>query len=98
MDLLIGPSSADLSTCDLHASLLVKLLSWRELNATMSALLETSLGDIVIDLLVDDSPRACEKYVAESLTRSSVLPLTWSCPLQLPEAVQTQVLQFRPRA
>jgi hypothetical protein len=29
----------------------------------MSALLETSLGDIVIDLLVDDSPRACEKYV-----------------------------------
>jgi hypothetical protein len=27
----------------------------------MSALLETSLGDIVIDLLVDESPKACEK-------------------------------------
>jgi hypothetical protein len=36
----------------------------------MSALLETSLGDIVIDLLVDDSPRACEKYVS---SRSSTL-------------------------
>lgn len=30
----------------------------------MSALLETSLGDIVIDLLVDESPKACEKYVS----------------------------------
>lgn len=29
----------------------------------MSVLLETSLGDIVIDLLVDESPKACEKYV-----------------------------------
>lgn len=29
----------------------------------MSALLETSLGDIVIDLLVDDSPRACENFL-----------------------------------
>lgn len=28
---------------------------------SMSALLETSLGDIVIDLLVDESPKACEK-------------------------------------
>lgn len=28
----------------------------------MSVLLETSLGDIVIDLLVDDAPTACEKY------------------------------------
>lgn len=27
----------------------------------MSAILETSLGDIVIDLLVDESPKACEK-------------------------------------
>lgn len=26
----------------------------------MSVLLETSLGDIVIDLLVDESPKACE--------------------------------------
>lgn len=33
----------------------------------MSALLETSLGDIVIDLLVDESPKACEKYVQASL-------------------------------
>lgn len=32
----------------------------------MSALLETSLGDIVIDLLVDESPKACEKYVSLS--------------------------------
>lgn len=30
----------------------------------MSVLLETSLGDIVIDLLVGESPKACEKYVA----------------------------------
>lgn len=28
---------------------------------TMSALLETSLGDVVIDLLVEESPKACEK-------------------------------------
>jgi peptidyl-prolyl cis-trans isomerase-like 4 len=27
----------------------------------MSVLLETSLGDIVIDLLVDQAPKACEK-------------------------------------
>lgn len=27
----------------------------------MSVLLETSVGDIVIDLLVDFAPRACEK-------------------------------------
>jgi len=27
----------------------------------MSVLLETSLGDITIDLLVDDAPRCCEK-------------------------------------
>ena len=29
----------------------------------MSVLLETSLGEIVIDLLVDSSPKLCEKYV-----------------------------------
>jgi hypothetical protein len=29
--------------------------------ATMSVLLETSAGDIVIDLLVDYSPKLCEK-------------------------------------
>lgn len=29
----------------------------------MSVLIETSLGDITIDLLVDYAPRACEKYV-----------------------------------
>ena len=27
----------------------------------MSVLLETSLGDITIDLLVDDAPKCCEK-------------------------------------
>jgi hypothetical protein len=30
----------------------------------MSVLLETSAGDIVIDLLVDYSPKLCEKYDA----------------------------------
>jgi cyclophilin family peptidyl-prolyl cis-trans isomerase len=29
----------------------------------MSVLLETSAGDIVIDLLVDYAPKECEKYV-----------------------------------
>ncbi|KAJ5233399.1 uncharacterized protein N7469_005165 [Penicillium citrinum] len=29
----------------------------------MSAILETSLGDIVIDLLVDESPKACENFL-----------------------------------
>ena len=29
----------------------------------MSVILETSLGDLVIDLLVDDAPKSCEKYV-----------------------------------
>jgi hypothetical protein len=28
---------------------------------TMSVLLETSLGDITIDLLVDEAPKCCEK-------------------------------------
>ena len=32
----------------------------------MSVLLETSLGDLVIDLLVDNAPKACEKYVCNS--------------------------------
>ena len=30
-------------------------------NGNMSVLLETSVGDIVIDLLVDFAPRSCEK-------------------------------------
>lgn len=29
----------------------------------MSVLLETSAGDIVIDLLVDYAPKECQKYV-----------------------------------
>jgi len=29
----------------------------------MSVLLETSKGDIVIDLFVDEAPKCCEKYV-----------------------------------
>lgn len=31
------------------------------IKGTMSVLLETSLGDLVIDLLVDTAPKACEK-------------------------------------
>jgi hypothetical protein len=31
-------------------------------------LLETSLGDLVIDLLVDSSPKACEKSVHTHFT------------------------------
>jgi hypothetical protein len=34
----------------------------------MSVLLETSLGDLVIDLLVDSSPKACEKSVHTHFT------------------------------
>lgn len=33
----------------------------------MSVLLETSLGDIVIDLFVDSAPKACEKFVIDLL-------------------------------
>ena len=33
----------------------------------MSVLLETSLGEIVIDLLVDAAPKCCEKYVTAIL-------------------------------
>ena len=29
----------------------------------MSVILETSVGDIVVDLLINDAPRCCEKYV-----------------------------------
>ena len=32
-----------------------------DIEQTMSVLLETSLGDLVVDLLVDHAPRACEK-------------------------------------
>lgn len=45
----------------------------------MSALLETSLGDIVIDLLVDDSPRACEKYVFSSSTLNPPTDICLPC-------------------
>lgn len=41
----------------------------------MSVLLETSLGDITIDLLVDDAPKCCEKYV------NPFLPIVLQCPL-----------------
>lgn len=37
----------------------------------MSVLLETSLGDITIDLLVDDAPKCCEKYVDPVLWRAA---------------------------
>ena len=33
----------------------------------MSVLLETSAGDIVIDLLVEHAPKLCEKYASLSL-------------------------------
>jgi len=33
----------------------------RNTASTMSVLLETSAGDIVIDLLVDYAPKMCEK-------------------------------------
>ena len=36
----------------------------------MSVLLETSAGDIVIDLLVDYAPKMCEKYVIPSTLSS----------------------------
>lgn len=45
-------------------SKLSRLHLLRQLNLrerTMSVLLETSLGDITIDLLVDDAPKCCEK-------------------------------------
>lgn len=29
----------------------------------MSVILETSLGDLVVDLLVEDAPKSCEKSV-----------------------------------
>lgn len=35
----------------------------------MSVLIETSLGDLVIDLLVEAAPKACEKYVSRGLFR-----------------------------
>lgn len=68
---VIGPSSVDPPTSTLvfsatsafSAFLFVPNLLIQRVthNLSMSALLETSLGDIVIDLLVDESPKACEK-------------------------------------
>lgn len=53
---LIGPSSGEIpQLCFL------RMLHFSTRPISMSALLETSLGDIVIDLLVDESPKACEK-------------------------------------
>jgi cyclophilin family peptidyl-prolyl cis-trans isomerase len=37
----------------------------------MSVLLETSAGDIVIDLLVDYAPKLCEKYALPSPAHST---------------------------
>lgn len=66
---VIGPSSVDPPTTSalfafsaLDTSVKAAELAGRRRSAnSMSALLETSLGDIVIDLLVDESPKACEK-------------------------------------
>jgi hypothetical protein len=33
---------------------------------TMSVLLETSAGDITVDLFVEEAPKCCEKYVRSS--------------------------------
>lgn len=33
----------------------------------MSVLLETSLGEIVVDLLVENAPKLCEKYVSNCI-------------------------------
>jgi hypothetical protein len=33
---------------------------WHDATQIMSVLLETSLGDIAIDLLVDDAPECCD--------------------------------------
>ena len=61
MGAVIGPSS-DLSRLSRipFLSLLHGANHFFQTSA-MSALLETSLGDIVIDLLVDDAPKACDK-------------------------------------
>ncbi len=59
--------SSDIDFCPFLAwstlllSTLPTLLTGGRAANSMSALLETSLGDIVIDLLVDESPKACEK-------------------------------------
>ena len=39
----------------------------------MSVLLETSLGDIVIDLLIDSAPKCCEKYVKFFIPATSLV-------------------------
>lgn len=56
---LIGPSGARRRSALLRLSAFKLRLALDHFS--MSALLETSLGDIVIDLLVDESPKACEK-------------------------------------
>ena len=55
---------ADVSGRRLHRQVFFTATSPRlkkKKRNTMSALLETSLGDIVIDLFVEESPKACEK-------------------------------------
>lgn len=48
--------------CGMSAMLLRQTsAAHRAASAAMSVLLETSLGDITIDLLVDDAPKCCEK-------------------------------------
>ena len=46
------------------------------LRRSMSVLLETSLGDIVIDLLVESAPKCCEKYIELSFLPSSITQLS----------------------
>ncbi|KAJ8603686.1 hypothetical protein MRB53_042067 [Persea americana] len=42
--------------------------------ALMSVILETSVGDIVVDLLVKEAPRSCEKYVMRLVSRRRLQP------------------------
>lgn len=39
------------------------LFFWKERRVSMAVLLETSKGDIVIDLFVDDAPITCKNFV-----------------------------------
>lgn len=75
------------------------LLHLRGPTPKMSVLLETSAGDIVIDLLVDYVPKMCEKYGIR-LAPPPFLPLSSPSPAnlspQLPQALQSQILQLLP--
>lgn len=68
----------------------------------MSVLLETSLGEIVVDLLVENAPKLCEKYVSIlhiiPIKLVHFLVYLWVTSnygsTQLLEIMQDQILQF----